>query len=70
MKKTLEAQKNLRLVQGEIVDILTEIRDGDASVIGVKTHLDEIWKCEKVIIATGTFLESQIFVGDKVYETE
>ena len=67
MKKTLEAQKNLRLVQGEIVDILTEEADGETRVVGVKTHLDEIWRAEKVVIATGTFLKSQIFVGDKVY---
>ena len=63
MKKTLEAEKNLRLVQAEIVEILTE--GGDVS--GVVTHLGEVWSCHKVVIATGTFLESQIFVGDKVY---
>ena len=63
MKKTLEAEKNLRLVQAEIVDILTE--DGKTS--GVVTHLGEVWQADKVVIATGTFLESQIFVGDKVY---
>ena len=63
MKKTLEAEKNLRLVQAEIVDILTE----GGAVSGVVTHLGEAWEANKVIIATGTFLESQIFVGDKVY---
>ena len=63
MKKTLEAEKNLRLVQAEIVEILTE----DGRVSGVVTHLGEVWQTSKVIIATGTFLESQIFVGDKVY---
>ena len=63
MKKTLEAERNLRLVQAEIVEILTE--DGKTS--GVVTHLGEVWQASKVIIATGTFLESQIFVGDKVY---
>ena len=63
MKKTLEAEKNLRLVQAEIVEILTE----DGAVSGVVTGLGEVWKCRKVVVATGTFLESQIFVGDKVY---
>jgi len=67
MKKTLESEKNLRLVQAEIVDILTEEKDGKAAVSGVVTHLGEIWRAERVIIATGTFLESEIFVGDKVY---
>ena len=67
MKATIEKEKNLRLVQAEIVDILTEERDGKTSVSGVVTHLGEIWRCSRVVIAAGTFLESQIFVGDKVY---
>ena len=68
MKKTLEAEANLRLVQSEIVDILTEHVDGNTVVVGVLTHLGEVWECHRAIIAAGTFLESQIFVGDKVYE--
>lgn len=67
MKRTLEGEKNLRLVQAEITDILTEESDGIKRVKGVVTHLGEVWRAEKVVIATGTFLESQIFVGDKVY---
>lgn len=68
MKKTLEGEKNLRLVQSEIVDILTEEKDARTVVVGVLTHLGEVWECHRAIIAAGTFLESQIFVGDKVYE--
>ena len=67
MKETLEKEPRLRLVQGEIVDILTKGEGGQLRVDGVVTHLGEVWKCSKVIIAAGTFLESQIFVGDKVY---
>ena len=67
MKKTLEGEKRLRLVQAEITEILTENTDGITRVIGVKTHLGEIWRASRVVIATGTFLESAIFVGDKVY---
>ena len=63
MKQTLEKQKNLRLVQAEIVRIITS----DGSVRGVETSLGEIWDAEKIVIATGTFLESEIFVGDKVF---
>ena len=69
MKKTLESEKNLRLVQAEITEILTEEKDGEKRVVGLKTHLDEIWRAEKVVIATGTYLKSQIFVGDRVYES-
>ena len=67
MKKTLEAERGLRLVQAEIVDILTEEKSGKPCVTGVVTHLGEIWRASRVIIATGTFLESEIFVGDRVY---
>ena len=68
MKETIEKETNLRLVQGEVVDILTETtEDGKLAVRGAQTHLGETWLCKKVIIAAGTFLESQIFVGDKVY---
>ena len=67
MKKTVESEKNLRLIQAEIVDILTEERAGKLHVSGVVTQLGEIWQASSVIIATGTFLESQIFVGDKVF---
>ena len=68
MKKTVESEKNLRLVQAEIVDVLTEERDGVPCVSGVVTALGEVWSCRRAVIATGTFLESEIFVGDKVYE--
>ena len=67
MKRTIEAQNNLRLIQAQIVDILTKEENGSVRVKGVITHLGEIWECEKVVIAAGTFLESMIFVGDKVY---
>lgn len=68
MKRTIENEKNLRLIQSEIVDILTsEKEDGTLKVEGVVTHLGEIWRCKRVVIAAGTFLESRIFVGDKVY---
>ena len=68
MKATLEAEKNLRLVQAEIVDIIAS-EDEPRRVVGIRTHLGEEWLCEKVVIAAGTFLESEIFVGDKVYSS-
>ncbi len=67
MKKTLEAEPNLRLVQAEICELLTEECESSTRVVGVVTHLGERWRADRVVIATGTFLESQIFVGDKVY---
>ncbi len=67
MKMTLEAEGNLRLVQSEIVDIETEKCGGVLRIRALLTALGERWECERAVIATGTFLESEVFVGDKVY---
>ena len=69
MKKTLEAEPNLRLLQGEIVDLITEDVDGKVRVSGVITSLGERWYADAVIIATGTFLESEIFIGERVFSS-
>ena len=69
MKMTIEAEPKLRLVQAEIVDILTEEIDGRPQVSAVVTQLGEVWSANCAIIATGTFLDSQIFVGDKVFSS-
>ena len=67
MKRTLESEPNLRLIQSEITELITEREGGACRVIGAVTHLGESWYANAVIIAAGTFLESEIFVGDKVY---
>ena len=70
MKKSLENKENLRIVQAEITDILTENIENspyDKRVLGVRTHLGEDWECDAVILATGTHLAGRIFVGDKNY---
>lgn len=70
MKKTLENEPNLRLVQAEIVELLTEKEeDGKIRVCGVRTHLGESWCASRVIIATGTYLDSRVFVGDGVFSS-
>ena len=65
MKHTLETTPNLRLIQAEVVEILV---DDAKNVTGVVTKLKETWECDCVVIATGTYLESAIFVGDVSYE--
>ena len=67
MKNTIEKTENLRLVQAEIVDISTAYEDGKKRVVSVTTMLGEVWECDAVIIATGTYLDGRIFVGDKNY---
>ena len=67
MKRTVERTENLRLVQSEVTELLTETFNGELRVLGVKTSLGEIWRADAVVIASGTYLESEIFVGDKVF---
>ena len=67
MKKTVESEKNLRLVQAEVTGIITEERNGKKTVTGVRTALGESWQADKVIIAAGTYLDSAIFVGGVTY---
>ena len=70
MKSVIEKTENLRLIQTEIVGIITE--DTQESpyrkrIIGVKTKLGQIWSCEACIISAGTFLNGRIFIGDVNY---
>ena len=77
MKQTLEQTPNLRLIQAEVVAInVSECENSSCEstncttkfVSSVVTRLGEVWKCDCVIVATGTYLESSIFVGDVSYE--
>ena len=67
MKHTLELTPHLRLIQAEIVEILTDHAPEHPQITGVRTHLGETWDCSAVIIATGTHLGGRIFVGDVNY---
>ena len=62
MKHTLELQENLELKQGQIVEILVE----DGAVTGVRTQLGAVYDAKAVIIATGTYLDSTIIIGECV----
>lgn len=68
MKRTLERTPSLRLVQGEVVELLTKPgNDGRPHICGVVTRIGERWACEAVVIATGTYLDGRVFVGDHNY---
>ena len=72
MKHTLEQTQNLRVVQAEITDIIEEIDENSGKSRGVRaviTRLGERWDCDAVIIATGTYPEAKVFVGDKNFES-
>lgn len=60
MKHTLEKQENLELKQAEIVNI--EVKNG--KVKSLETDVGAIYNVKNIIIATGTYLEGKIFIGD------
>ena len=62
MKHTLEKQENLELKQAQIVKVLTE----NGAVTGVRTQLGAEYTAKAVVIATGTFLDSTIVIGESV----
>ena len=62
MKHTLEKQENLELKQAQIVEVLTE----NGAVSGVKTQLGAIYDAKAVVIASGTYLDSTIIIGESV----
>ena len=65
MKKTLEAEENLHLKQGEVIDLMIE--DGKACGVVLKTGA--MYRSKAVILATGTFLDGKIFIGESVFES-
>ena len=62
MKHRLETQENLDLKQAMIVDILTE----NGAVSGVVTQLGGEYACRAVVLATGTYLESTVIIGENI----
>ena len=65
MKQTVEQQENLELKQAQIVEVLVE----DGAVSGVRTQLGAIYDARAVVIASGTYLDSTIIIGESVIES-
>lgn len=61
-KYTLENTKNLYLKQGEVTDIIVE----QGEVKAVVTEFGAKYNVKAAILATGTYLKGQIFIGDYV----
>ncbi len=62
MKKTLENTPNLKILQGEAVEILTD--ESGKKVTGVLTSFGGIIECKSVIVATGVYLNGSVIAGE------
>jgi tRNA uridine 5-carboxymethylaminomethyl modification enzyme len=65
MKKTLENQENLTLLQGKVERLIVE----DGVCKGVVTHTGAHYYAKTVVITTGTFLRGEIIIGDIKYSS-
>ena len=65
MKHTLEKQENLYLKQAEIVNITVE----NDKVKSVETNVGAIYGVKAVILATGTYLKGEIYIGEVSYSS-
>lgn len=62
MKKTLENTPNLRIIQAEASEILTE----NGKCVGVKTEYGSVISCKCVILCTGVYLNGETITGQVV----
>lgn len=60
MRRVLENEENLRIVQAEAAKILTE----DGKVTGVETTSGAVYEAEAVILCTGTYLRARCIYGE------
>jgi len=78
MKQVLETQENLEIKQDEIKEIVVERENvGDdvpgvpqnSRVRGVKTRLGLFYEAKAVIIASGTYLDAKIHIGENSFSS-
>ena len=65
MKAVLEKEKNLHIVQAEIVSVET----AEGKVVSVTTRSGAVYRVKAVVAATGTFLEGKVIMGELSYES-
>ncbi|MFD0050634.1 tRNA uridine-5-carboxymethylaminomethyl(34) synthesis enzyme MnmG [Actinomycetes bacterium NPDC127524] len=65
MKKTIENEPNLTLVQGMVEKLIVE----DGVCTGVITQTGAVYKGKTVVITTGTFLRGEIILGELKYSS-
>lgn len=60
MKRVLERESNLTVLQGEVAEVLTQ----DGKVCGITTLQGQTFACKGVVVATGVYLNADIIIGD------
>ena len=65
MKKTLEEEPNLTLLQGLVEQLIVE----DGVVNGVISKTGAIYRAKTVVITTGTYLRGEVILGELKYSS-
>ncbi|MBQ2769518.1 MAG: tRNA uridine-5-carboxymethylaminomethyl(34) synthesis enzyme MnmG [Clostridia bacterium] len=65
MKKVLEGTENLRIIQAEVSEILTE----NGKCTGIKTTYGGIISCKAAILCTGVYLNGETITGHVVQKS-
>lgn len=65
MKKTLENEPNLTLIQGMVEELIIE----DQVVKGVITKTGATYRAKTIVITTGTYLRGEIILGELKYSS-
>ncbi|MBT2658853.1 tRNA uridine-5-carboxymethylaminomethyl(34) synthesis enzyme MnmG [Bacillus sp. ISL-18] len=65
MKKTLEEEPNLTLLQGMVEQLIVE----DGVVNGVISKTGAIYRAKTVVITTGTYLRGEVILGELKYSS-
>ncbi|MGG0787456.1 tRNA uridine-5-carboxymethylaminomethyl(34) synthesis enzyme MnmG [Peribacillus simplex] len=65
MKKTIEDQENLTLIQGMVEELIVE----NKVCTGVITKTGAVYRAKTVVITTGTYLRGEIILGELKYSS-
>ena len=66
MKRRLEQQEGLDIIQAQVCDLRT---DETGAIRELVTQLGAVYRVQTAIICSGTFLHGRIYVGDVSYES-
>ena len=66
MRKTLQSSDCLTIRQAEVSEILTEGKEGNYIISGLKTVSGGTYFCKAVILCTGTYLNARCLTGEMV----